>query len=260
MGGDPLVDLDPRDFEVALAQAKAQLSQAENQVTAQRPNVPITQVENTTNISTGESGVANAQAALGAAEHDRDTSVARLSEAEANSAKAQSDLARYKILIANEEVSQQEYDQIAATAQAQAANVSATKASVASANQIVDQRRAQLEEARSRLAQYQQNAPRQVAMREDRSALAAIQRGDRPSSSGTGSIEIELYENRRARLGHRSPPRRRTGRACGGGPATADDRANRGCVGHSQLQGNPARQYQAGADGQNPRGCVEAGF
>src|SRR5271154_5734126 len=41
--GDPLVDLDPRDFQVAVDQASAQLAQARSQVTAQQPNVPITQ-------------------------------------------------------------------------------------------------------------------------------------------------------------------------------------------------------------------------
>ena len=65
---------------------------------------------------------------MGAAEHDRDAAAARLAEAEANNAKAQADLARYKILIANEEVSQQEYDQIDAAAKAQAANVDSFRA------------------------------------------------------------------------------------------------------------------------------------
>src|SRR5271170_5763920 len=37
--GDALVDLDPRDFQVAVDQARAQLAQARSQVTAQQPNV-----------------------------------------------------------------------------------------------------------------------------------------------------------------------------------------------------------------------------
>ena len=40
--GEVLVELDPRDFQVALEQAKANLSQAEAGVRAQTPNVPIT--------------------------------------------------------------------------------------------------------------------------------------------------------------------------------------------------------------------------
>jgi len=164
--GDPLVDLDPRDYQVSLDQVRAQLSQARSMVTAQRPNVPITQVENTANIAGAEADVTNAEAAIAAAERDRDAAAAKLTEAEANSAKAQADLSRYKILIANEEVSQQEYDQIAATAAAQAANVNASRASVESAARVVDQKRAQLAQVRTRLGQYRQTATQQIAIRE----------------------------------------------------------------------------------------------
>ncbi len=73
--GAPLVDLDPRDFRVAFDQAQAQLTQARSMVIGQEPNVPITQVENTTNISSGEADVATARAALGVAQRDRDTAM-----------------------------------------------------------------------------------------------------------------------------------------------------------------------------------------
>ncbi len=163
--GDPLVDLDPSDFQVALDQALAQLSQARSMVIAQRPNVPITQVENVTNISSAEADVANARAALGAAERDRETAQAKVAESEANNARAQADLTRYKFLIAKEEVSQQEFDQILATARAQEATVSGNQAALASSAQIVDQRRAQLAQAESKLAQYRSTAPQQIAIR-----------------------------------------------------------------------------------------------
>ncbi len=163
--GDPLVDLDPRDYQVALDQALAQLTQARSMVIAQEPNVPITQVENTTNISGGEADVANARAGLSAAERDRETAEAQLAESEANNAKAQADLVRYKLLIAKEEVSQQEYDQILAAAKAQAAAVAGSQASLQSSAQVVDQKRAQLAQVESRLAQYRRNAPEQIAIR-----------------------------------------------------------------------------------------------
>jgi membrane fusion protein, multidrug efflux system len=164
--GDPLVDLDPRDYQVSVDQARAQLAQARSMVTAQRPNVPIAQVESTANISGAEADVTNAEAAVAAAERDREVAAAKLTEAEANSARAQADLARYKILIANEEVSKQEYDQIAATAAAQSANVAAARASVESASRLVDQRRAQLAQVGTRLAQYRQTATQTVAIRQ----------------------------------------------------------------------------------------------
>jgi membrane fusion protein (multidrug efflux system) len=164
--GDPLVDLDPRDFDVAIDQARAQLAQARSQVTALRPNVPITQVESSTNISGAEADVANAEAAVGVAERDRESAAARLAEAQANAAKAKADLARYTLLIKNEEVSQQEFDQVAATAKAQDATVDANRAAVQSAGRTVEQRQAQLAQVKSRLSQYKSNAPAQLAIRE----------------------------------------------------------------------------------------------
>jgi len=164
--GDPLVDLDPRDFQVAIDQARAQVAQAQSQVTAQRPAIPITQVENTTNISAAEADVANAVAAVGVAERDRESAAARLAEAQANAARAHSDLERYTLLIKNEEVSQQEYDQVAATAKAQDATVAANRAAVEAAGRTVEQRQAQLAQMKARLSQWRSNAPAQVAIRE----------------------------------------------------------------------------------------------
>ena len=177
--GDRLVDLDARDYQAALDQALAQLTQAQSMVIAQQPNIPITQVENTTNISGAEADIANAQAALAAAERDREAAKAKLAESEANSGRAQADLERYKLLIAKEEVSRQEYDQITATAKAQAAAVAANQASLQSYAEVVSQRHAQLAQTQTKLAQLQQNAPHQVAIRratlrsEESNALAA---------------------------------------------------------------------------------------
>jgi membrane fusion protein, multidrug efflux system len=164
--GDPLVDLDPRDFQVAIDQARAQVAQARSQVVAQQPSVPITQIESSTNIRGAEADVANAEAGVGVAERDRESTIARLAEAEANAAKAQADLARYTLLIKNEEVSKQEFDQVAATAKAQDASVTANRAAVQAAASTVQQRQAQLAQVKSRLSQYQSNAPAQLAIRQ----------------------------------------------------------------------------------------------
>lgn len=164
--GEALVDLDPRDFQVAVDQARAQLAQARSQVTALRPNVPITQVETSTNITGAEADIANAEAAVGVAERDRESAAARLAEAQANAAKAQADLARYTMLIKNEEVSQQEFDQVAATAKAQDATVAANRAAVEAAGRTVEQRQAQLAQVKSRLTQIRSNAPAQLAIRQ----------------------------------------------------------------------------------------------
>ncbi len=188
--GDALVDLDMRDYQAALDQALAQLSQARSMVIAQQPNVPITQVENTTNISTGEADVANSQAALAAAEHDRESAAAKLAESEANNARAQADLARYKLLIAKEEVSQQEYDQTVAAAKAQAATVAANQAGLESASRTVDGRRAQLQQSESRLDQYRHNAPRQIAIR--RATVASDQASAASAKAQAEQAQLKL--------------------------------------------------------------------
>ncbi|HEY3937947.1 MAG TPA: HlyD family secretion protein [Bryobacteraceae bacterium] len=182
--GDPLVDLDSRDFQVALDQALAQLAQSQSMVVARQPNVPITEVQNLTNVSGAEADVASASAALGAAERDRETAQSKLAEAEANNARAQADLARYKLLISKEEVSQQEYDQAAANAQAQAAAVAGSRSGLQSAGQIVEQRRAQLAQSQSKLAEYRRTAPQQIALQ--RAVVASEQ-----ASAKTAQVQVE---------------------------------------------------------------------
>jgi len=182
--GDSLVDLDPRDYQVALDQVEAQLAQARTMIFAQTPNVPITQVQNSTNISGGEAELANSQAALATAERDVESAEAHLSEAQANNEKAQSDLQRYKTLIAKEEVSKQEFDAVAATAKAQTAAVAGAQATVQSNMQIVNQKRALVAESQSRLTQYQRNAPAQLAVR--RAAVVSDE-----AAAKTDEVQVE---------------------------------------------------------------------
>ena len=182
--GDPLVDLDPRDYQVALDQALAQLAEARSMVSAQQPNVPLTKVENAGSISSGEAEVASAQAALAAARRDRESLAAKLAQAQANNARAQADLSRYKQLIAKEEVSQQEYDQIAAASKAQQALMASSQADLEAANHVIDQRRAQLAQAETKLAQSRHSAPEQLALR--RAQLASQE-----ASVKTAEVQVE---------------------------------------------------------------------
>jgi membrane fusion protein (multidrug efflux system) len=188
--GDPLVNLDPRDFQVAIDQARAQVAQARSQVTALRPNVPITQTETSTNITGAEADVATAEAAIGVAERDRESAAARLAEAQANAAKWKADLDRYTVLIKNEEISRQEFDQVAATVKAQDASVDANRAAVESAARTVQQRQAQLAQVKSRLAQYQTNAPAQLAIRQ--ANVQSQQANERTAQTMVEQAELKL--------------------------------------------------------------------
>ena len=164
--GDPLVDLDPADTKVSLAQAQAQYDQAAAQLSASHPNVPITRTSNATDVASQQAEVANADAALAAAQHDLDSDLAKLQQAQATSARNQADYARYQILYDKHEVSKADYDQYRATAEAQQAAVAASEAEVSSARKIIDQRRAQLLSQQAKLRQTQQNGPLQLQIRE----------------------------------------------------------------------------------------------
>jgi membrane fusion protein (multidrug efflux system) len=170
--GDPLVDLDPRDMQVALDQAKAQAGQAHSMIAEQQPNIPITQVQSSTSISTSEADVATAQAKEAVAAQDQATAAARVAEAQANLTKAQQDLDRYKVLIAKEEISQQEYDQTAATVKAQAAALDANQAALQSAAATVNQRKSETAAAISKLKQARSTAPQELDIRR---AMVAVE-------------------------------------------------------------------------------------
>jgi len=175
--GQTLVDIDPADYRVTVAQGKADVAQAEAAEQAENPQVPITQTSSETTISTTQADVASATAAVAAAEGDLAAAEgnlaaaeARLREAEANNVKAQADVARYQALVDKDEVPREQFDTVVAAAKVQAAGVDSAhaavesaRASAAASRKTVDQRRAQLAQSESRLHQANSNAPRQVA-------------------------------------------------------------------------------------------------
>jgi membrane fusion protein (multidrug efflux system) len=160
--GYVLAEIDPRDYQVAVDQARADVATAEATARSMGIDIPVTSVSTSSQVSTSEADVQNAEAGIGVALQQADAAKAQLAQAQANNVRAQSDLGRYKLLVQKQEISQQLYDQAVATAAAQDAAVSSAKASLAAASQQVNQ-------ARSRLAQAQaafrssQTGPQQVA-------------------------------------------------------------------------------------------------
>ncbi len=162
--GDPLVDLDLRDYETALAQAEGAYRRAQAEVQAENPNVPITRTSTVGSIATATSNVSAAAAGVAAAEQEHAARLAGLRQAEAEDVKAQRDVTRMAPLAQKEEISQQQFDAYVATARSTAAAVQAAKAAVDAARKVVDQRRAQLAQAQTALRESSENAPRQVAI------------------------------------------------------------------------------------------------
>jgi membrane fusion protein (multidrug efflux system) len=170
--GTVLVEIDPKDFEVAVAQAQANLANSE--ATAQSLNiaVPIASVSTSSQLKFTASDVDNAAAGIVAAERQLNAAHAQLEQAEANDVKAQDDLHRYKMLVDKQDVAAQVYDQALAAAKASTAMVAVARANEAAAEQSVQQ-------ARSRLAgseanhQSAETGPQQVSSTRAR-ARAAI--------------------------------------------------------------------------------------
>jgi membrane fusion protein (multidrug efflux system) len=157
-----VVDLDPSDYEVQVAQARAAYEQAVAQAEAQNPNVPITQTSNQGTVDIDEAEVTTAEAAVASAQQDYDSNMAKLRQAEANNRKSQSDLVRYKELVDKDEISHSDYDQYVANAGSQEAAVEASRFAAQSSARIVDQRKAQLSQEVSKLSQDRANSPRQI--------------------------------------------------------------------------------------------------
>jgi membrane fusion protein, multidrug efflux system len=177
--GTPLVQIDPKDYEVAVARAKADYNNALADAQAAQVNVPITSVNTGSQISAAQADVENARAGISAARQQWDSAKAQLQGAQANNVKAQADLVRYKDLVDKQEISQQQYDQVVAVAKSNAAAVAAARASAAAAEQQVHQAQARLAQAEA-AARSAATGPQQVAAIHSRAlsaeALAQLKR------------------------------------------------------------------------------------
>ena len=172
--GTPLIEIDPKDYQVAVERAKADYADAVALAEAARVNVPITSVNTNSQTSSAQADVENANAGVAAARQQFSAAKAQLAEAEANNVKAQNDLVRYKQLVDKQEISEQQYDQAVAAAHAGTASVDAARASASAADN-------QVRQAQSRLLQAQANlraaatGPQQVETFRSRAQSAQAQ-------------------------------------------------------------------------------------
>jgi membrane fusion protein, multidrug efflux system len=171
-----LVEIDPRDYQLAIERAKAELADAEATAQAMSLNVPVQTIGTTTQVSSSEADLQATQAGVTAAQRQLDSARAQLQEAEANNTRAQADVARYSTLLAKDEVSRQLYDQANAAAKANAAAVEGARAAVAAAEQQVAQAESRVNQAQAAV-QYSQTGPQQVAVIQARAraGIAAVQ-------------------------------------------------------------------------------------
>jgi len=156
--GTLLIELDPKDYQVAVDRAQADLANAQASAIAANVGVPLT-------TTTSSSELVAADAAVSAADREVTTAQARVQEAQANYTKAASDLKRMEQLVQKDEISRQQFDAAVASASAARATLDGATASVAGAEQRAAQARAQAAAAKT--------VPEQIRMTQARAGAAA---------------------------------------------------------------------------------------
>jgi membrane fusion protein (multidrug efflux system) len=127
--GDLLVKIDPSDLQAKLDQEQASLLNAEAAV------------------SVAQAAVANARALASGSTAKVASNQADVVAARSRAQQAAADLARYKSLVAKEEISQQQYDAARAAAESASANADAARATTESARATVQSAGAQIQAA-----------------------------------------------------------------------------------------------------------------
>jgi membrane fusion protein (multidrug efflux system) len=170
--GTVLVEIDPKDYEVAVAQAQANLASAEATAKSLNITVPITSATTSSQLKSASSDIVNTQAGILAAKRQLAAAHAQTQAAEANDIKAEDDLQRYKLLVDKREVAVQVYDQALAASRSSTASVEAARANESAAQQFVEQAESRLVQAEAN-HQSAETAPQQVSSSKSR-AIAAI--------------------------------------------------------------------------------------
>jgi membrane fusion protein, multidrug efflux system len=186
--GDVLVRIDPRDYEVAVEKAEADLRDAEAALEASRIDIPITSTNTASQLKTAHSGrddatafVLGTQRQLSAARDRLEAAHAEVREAQANVKKTSDDVARYKLLVDKNEIPRQQYDTAVAEAAAAQATLDARNAAVSESEQNIVVAQSAVDQAQQRITQANASidsantAPQLVAVSESRAKSAQAQ-------------------------------------------------------------------------------------
>ena len=169
--GQLLIEIDPRDYQTALAQAQAVMESKESAWKAAKQDVPVQSTSSSSGISSADADVRTSSAQIDQAQKQLEASHAAVLSAQANAHKTDLDLERYKPLVEKDVISKQQFDQAVAAADANNAAVNQAQATELAQQQAV-------RVARDRLLQSQasyrnaQSGPTQVAIQESKAGQA----------------------------------------------------------------------------------------
>ncbi|AGY60714.1 HlyD family secretion protein [Gloeobacter kilaueensis] len=191
--GQPLVLLDPRDYQVQLQQAQAALAVAKRQAETARSNIAFAAgragAQQTTaggNVGAAEAAIRSAQSVVVEAQAGIPAAQAQLAQANANLTKARLDYERYQNLEKEGVVARQQLDTARATYQVQVAARDAAAEGVRQAQARLAQARQGVANARAGLLQSEgslqdaraANLQTDVNRAQYEAALAAVQQAE----------------------------------------------------------------------------------
>jgi membrane fusion protein (multidrug efflux system) len=160
--GQAIAEIDPRDYQVALEQAQANLASSQAAAIQATVNVPIINVNVNTSVDTTSSDVQGSTAAVDQARKQEAAAEARVTAAKANATKSHLDVERYTPLVQKDVISKQQYDAaVAADASNQAAVLEAEATQIAN-QAMVTQAIQKLSQSRYQAAQSVKTGPNQV--------------------------------------------------------------------------------------------------
>jgi membrane fusion protein (multidrug efflux system) len=165
--GTLLLELDPNDYNAALAHARADLVKREGTARSAAINVPITNVNAYSQLRAAEASRDEADATLDAEEANLAAAQHKVQQDEALYARAEKDRGRYESLVEKREISRSEYDARETEAIAAAQTLEADRAIVASARQKIAQARSRIAERQAEV-EASRTAPQQVIEAEAR--------------------------------------------------------------------------------------------
>ena len=172
--GDPIAELDPRDYQVAVENAEAALASARANAVAASVNVPIIAENTNSNLRSANADVSGSHAAVAQAEEQLAAAHARVAQAQANNTKAQEDLERYKPLVEKDVISKQQFDAAVAAADSTKAALADAVASQQAAQEAVSVARDRETQSQA-LQKYAETAPQQVAAQNAKAKQAQAQ-------------------------------------------------------------------------------------
>jgi membrane fusion protein, multidrug efflux system len=170
--GQPIAEIDPKDYQVALEQAQANLASAQAAAIQQTVNVPITNVNVTTSVDTTSSDVQGSTASVEQARKQEQAAEARVAAAKANAVKSRLDVERYTPLVEKDVISKQQFDAAVATDASNQAAVLEAEATQIANQAMVTQALQKLSQSRYQAAQSVKTGPDQVRAQQARANAA----------------------------------------------------------------------------------------